>query len=105
MRRRSVETWDLISTPTPEMTAVYREQYGYDGPAAEHGYPRNDALRGPDADRTRLETRRRLGIAPDQTAVLYAPTWRDHLASRPRAAAMSSTSTSTRPRPPWATPT
>jgi len=39
MRRRSVETWDLISTPTPEMTEVYREQYGYAGPAAEHGYP------------------------------------------------------------------
>jgi len=89
MRRRSVDTWDLISTPTPEMTHVYREQYGYDGPAAEQGYPRNDALRGPAAERTRLETRRRLGIAPDQTAVLYAPTWRDHLASRPRAAAMT----------------
>ena len=26
---------------------------------------------------------------PDQTAVLYAPTWRDHLATRPRAAAMT----------------
>jgi CDP-glycerol glycerophosphotransferase (TagB/SpsB family) len=90
MRRRSVDTWDLISTPTPTMTAVYREQYGYAGPAAEQGYPRNDALRGgPAAEETRLETRRRLGIAPDQTAVLYAPTWRDHLASRPRAAAMT----------------
>ena len=90
MRRRSVETWDLISTPTPEMTEVYREQYGYDGPAAEHGYPRNDALAAPGRRRrARGETRARLGIAPDQTAVLYAPTWRDHLATRPRAAAMS----------------
>jgi CDP-glycerol glycerophosphotransferase (TagB/SpsB family) len=89
MRRRTVETWDLISTPTPEMTAVYREQYGYDGPAAEHGYPRNDALSGPGADLIRREARRRLGIAPDQTAVLYAPTWRDHLASLPRSAAMT----------------
>jgi CDP-glycerol glycerophosphotransferase (TagB/SpsB family) len=88
MRRRSVETWDLISTPTPAMTEVYREQYGYTGPAAEHGYPRNDALRGADADRTRADSRRRLGIAPDQTAVLYAPTWRDQLATRPRAAPM-----------------
>jgi CDP-glycerol glycerophosphotransferase len=89
MRRRTVETWDLISTPTPEMTAVYREQYGYDGPAAEQGYPRNDSLTGPEADLTRLDARRRLGIAPHQTAVLYAPTWRDHLASLPRAAAMT----------------
>jgi CDP-glycerol glycerophosphotransferase (TagB/SpsB family) len=89
MRRRSVDTWDLISTPTPEATALYRQEYAYDGPAAEHGYPRNDALRGPDADRLRTETRRRLGIRDDQTAVLYAPTWRDHLATRPRAATMS----------------
>ena len=89
MRRRSVDTWDLISTPTPAMTEVYRAQYGYDGPAAEHGYPRNDALRGPEADRTRADCRRLLGIAPDQTAVLYAPTWRDQLATRPRAAPMT----------------
>jgi len=89
MRRRSVETWDLISTPTPEMTQTYREQYGYTGPAAEHGYPRNDALTLPDADRVRASVRERLGVLPHQTAVLYAPTWRDHLATRPRAAAMS----------------
>ncbi|MGC4112786.1 MAG: CDP-glycerol glycerophosphotransferase family protein [Nocardioides sp.] len=89
MRRRSVETWDLISTPTPAMTEVYREQYGYTGPAAEHGYPRDDALRRADADRVRAAARHLLGVRPDQTAVLYAPTWRDHLATRPRAAAMS----------------
>ncbi|HEY3528656.1 MAG TPA: CDP-glycerol glycerophosphotransferase family protein [Nocardioides sp.] len=89
MRRRSVESWDLISTPTPEMTEVYREQYGYAGPAAEHGYPRNDMLRGPDGDAVRDRARRLLGVRPDQTAVLHAPTWRDHLATRPRAAAMS----------------
>ena len=88
MRRRSVETWDLISTPTPAMTEVYREQYGYTGPAAEHGYPRNDALGSSGADATRDLARRRLGVRPEQTAVLYAPTWRDHLATRPRAAAM-----------------
>ena len=89
MRHRSVDTWDLISTPTPEMTAVYREQYGYAGPAAEHGYPRDDALRSAGADAVRDAARRALGVRPDQTAVLYAPTWRDHLATRPRAAAMS----------------
>jgi CDP-glycerol glycerophosphotransferase (TagB/SpsB family) len=89
MRRRSVETWDLISTPTPEMTEVYRDQYGYTGPAAEQGYPRNDALRGPSAEAVRTAARRQLGVRRDQTALLYAPTWRDHLATRPRAAVMS----------------
>jgi CDP-glycerol glycerophosphotransferase (TagB/SpsB family) len=89
MRRRSVETWDLISTPTPAMTEVYREQYGYAGPAAEQGYPRDDALRAPDVEAVRERARRQLGVRSGQTAVLYAPTWRDHLATRPRAAAMA----------------
>lgn len=87
MRRRSVETWDLIVTPTPEMTRHYREQYGYDGPVAEHGYPRDDALTGPDAAARRHRIRDLLGIGERQTVVLHAPTWRDDLALRPRAAA------------------
>ncbi|CUR54433.1 exported hypothetical protein [metagenome] len=89
MRKRSVQTWDLILTPTPEMTRHYREQYGYRGQVHEHGYPRDDGLRGPRAQERRAVTRGQLGIRPDQQAVLYAPTWRDHLATRPRAAAMS----------------
>ena len=87
MRKRSVETWDLILTPTPEMTRHYREQYGYRGQVHEHGYPRDDGLRAPEAESRREVTRRQLGIRPDQQVVLYAPTWRDHLATRPRAAA------------------
>ena len=89
MRRRGVDTWDLILTPTPEMTRHYREQYAYSGPVAEHGYPRDDALTAPDADRQRAATRSLLGIRADQTAVLYAPTWRDDLATRPRRAGMA----------------
>ncbi len=89
MRRRGVDTWDLILTPTPEMTRHYREQYAYTGPVAEHGYPRDDALTAADADRQRAATRTLLGIRADQTAVLYAPTWRDDLATRPRRAGMA----------------
>ncbi len=88
-RARGVDTWSTILTPTPEMTRHYREQYDYRGPAFEHGYPRNDDLVLPEADRRRVATRRVLGLADDQVAVLYAPTWRDHLASRPRAAEMT----------------
>jgi CDP-glycerol glycerophosphotransferase (TagB/SpsB family) len=89
MRARSVDTWDAIVTPSPEMTRHYREQYGYAGVAFEHGYPRDDDLHGPGAGVRRAATRRLLGIRDDQTAVLYAPTWREHLATRPRAAAMA----------------
>ncbi|MFC4783174.1 CDP-glycerol glycerophosphotransferase family protein [Nocardioides sp. MAHUQ-72] len=88
-RARGVDTWSAILTPTPEMTRHYREQYDYDGPACEQGYPRDDDLVGPGAAERRAATRRLLGIRDDQVAVLYAPTWRDHLAVRPRAAVMT----------------
>ncbi|MFC7496718.1 MULTISPECIES: CDP-glycerol glycerophosphotransferase family protein [unclassified Nocardioides] len=89
LRSRGVDTWSTILTPTPEMTHHYREQYSYAGPALDRGYPRDDALVAPDAGDRRAATRRLLGIRDDQTAVLYAPTWREHLAFRPRGAAMT----------------
>jgi CDP-glycerol glycerophosphotransferase (TagB/SpsB family) len=78
--------WSLILTPTEEMAEHYRRQYRYDGPALSVGYPRDDLLLSPDAPRLREEVRHRLGIAPDQRAVLYAPTWRDDLATDWRSA-------------------
>lgn len=89
LRTRGVDSWSAILTPTPEMTRHYREQYDYTGPALERGYPRDDDLTAPDAAARRAAVRRLLDIGADQTAVLYAPTWRDHLASRPRAAEMT----------------
>lgn len=89
LRARGVDSWSAILTPTPEMTRHYREQYDYTGPAFEHGYPRNDALVGAGAEGRRRATRELLGIRDDQTAVLYAPTWREHLAVRARRAEMA----------------
>ncbi|MDO9380930.1 MAG: CDP-glycerol glycerophosphotransferase family protein [Nocardioidaceae bacterium] len=80
-RRRTVEEWTAILTPTPEMDLHYREQYGYDGPILDRGLPRDDVLVSPGADDVRRRTRERLGIGPDQVAVLYAPTWRDDVAT------------------------
>lgn len=78
--------WSLILTPTEEMAAHYREQYRYDGPVLSVGYPRDDLLRSPSAPEIRARVRRELGIAPHQKAVLYAPTWRDDLATDWRSA-------------------
>ncbi len=89
LRARGVDSWSVILTPTPAMTRHYREQYDYSGPVLEHGYPRNDALVGPGAQERRRATRELLGIRDDQTAVLYAPTWREHLATRARRAEMA----------------
>jgi CDP-glycerol glycerophosphotransferase (TagB/SpsB family) len=79
-------TWNALLTPDPEMDQYYRREYAYDGRILALGYPRNDVLVGPEAPRIRTDTRRRLGIAPGQRAVLYAPTWRDDLATNFRAA-------------------
>lgn len=88
--RRTSGTWDLLLMPHPDIDRHYREQYRYDGPILSAGYPRDDELVGPDVERRRQDTRRRLGIG-DRTAVLHAPTWRDELRTSPRAAALSST--------------
>ncbi|WP_262850174.1 CDP-glycerol glycerophosphotransferase family protein [Mumia quercus] len=78
---RTMRDWDLILTPTPEMNRYYRESYGYEGPIFDQGLPRDDALVGPSAALRREEVRRSLGIEGGQTAVLYAPTWRDDVAT------------------------
>lgn len=83
---RTSRQWDLILTPDPAMDVHYREQYDYDGPIHNEGYPRDDALVDEHAAAVREDTRRRLGIGPDQKAILYAPTWRDDQATNWRAA-------------------
>jgi CDP-glycerol glycerophosphotransferase (TagB/SpsB family) len=80
--------WSVGLTPAPEMDRLYREQFRFEGPLLNRGYPRDDVLVGPDADRIRREARARLGIVDGQVAVLYAPTWRDDLATNFRVAAM-----------------
>jgi CDP-glycerol glycerophosphotransferase (TagB/SpsB family) len=82
--------WTLLVSPSPEMTRHYREQFAYDGPVMEHGYPRDDELVGPDARAIRAHTRTELGIGSDQVAVLYAPTWRDEEATNFRSAELGS---------------
>jgi CDP-glycerol glycerophosphotransferase len=81
---RTARTWDLILTPVPEMNEHYRREYAYDGAIHDRGYPRDDALTGPDAEAVRERTRTLLGVEPGQIVVLYAPTFRDHLATAHR---------------------
>ena len=85
---RTMAGWDLILTPAPEMDRYYREEYAYRGPIHNQGYPRDDALVLPSARQRREFVRDLLGIRADQKAILYAPTWRDHLASSYQSAAM-----------------
>ena len=74
---RDVARWDVMLSPNPVSTPLFQRAFGYGGRMAETGYPRNDVLQSPRAELVRGRTRAELGIRPGQTAVLYAPTWRD----------------------------
>jgi CDP-glycerol glycerophosphotransferase len=72
-----VARWDLLLSPNAASTPRLRQAFGYQGEVLESGYPRNDLLSSPEMPAMRARVRAELGIAPDVTTVLYAPTWRD----------------------------
>ncbi|HET9738847.1 MAG TPA: CDP-glycerol glycerophosphotransferase family protein [Solirubrobacteraceae bacterium] len=69
--------WDFSVSSNRHSTLIWERVYPVPFETLEVGYPRNDALaNATDADAQRL--RAELGIAPGQTAVLYAPTHREY---------------------------
>lgn len=73
--------WDYLVSPARYATPLLTREFNYGGEVLEIGYPRNDVLKSPEADEIRAATRASLGIRDDQVAVLYAPTFRDYLAT------------------------
>jgi len=78
--RRS-SAWDAILVPAEFCVQYYRQEYGFTGEALITGYPRNDPLVTADRAAVRSRGLRTLGIDHDSTVVLYAPTWRDTVAT------------------------
>ncbi|MGI3785731.1 MAG: CDP-glycerol glycerophosphotransferase family protein, partial [Janthinobacterium lividum] len=78
-----IARWDALVSQSPAATDLLRGAFGYGGPVLETGYPRNDLLSAPDAAERRTALRDELGIGPDVTAVLYAPTYRDDTVDDP----------------------
>jgi CDP-glycerol glycerophosphotransferase len=81
--------WDYLVSPATYATELLVRDFGYRGEVLEIGYPRNDVLLSPQAGEIRAATRASLGIADGQTAVLYAPTFRDYLSDNDRSALMT----------------
>ncbi|KUL49607.1 bifunctional glycosyltransferase/CDP-glycerol:glycerophosphate glycerophosphotransferase [Streptomyces sp. NRRL S-1521] len=75
--------WDVLVSPNRFSTPHLGRALAYDGEVLEAGSPRNDVLFGDDRGKVADRVRRELGILPDKRVVLYAPTYRDHLAYRP----------------------
>ncbi|MDQ0698276.1 CDP-glycerol glycerophosphotransferase family protein [Streptomyces sp. W4I9-2] len=84
--RRSAQ-WSVLISPSRFATPWLRRSLGYGGEVLEAGSPANDVLFPPDRDKAAEGVRRGLGIPEDHRVVLYAPTYRDHLAHPPVAAA------------------
>ena len=77
MMLREMPSWDLLVSPNPFCTEVFRRALGYQGEILEIGRPSNDLLVRDDAHARGREVRRRLGVPEEHTVVLYAPTYRD----------------------------
>ncbi|MET8608610.1 CDP-glycerol glycerophosphotransferase family protein [Streptomyces rubiginosohelvolus] len=77
--------WSVLISPSRFATPLLRRSLAYDGEVLEAGSPANDVLCAPDRDKAAEEIRRTLGVPEEHRVVLYAPTYRDHLA-HPRSA-------------------
>ena len=80
-----VDRWDYLLSPSPASTPRLRSAFRWEGEVLELGYPRNDVLQPPRVDEVRARVRAQLGLAPDETVVLYAPTFRDRFFADPSA--------------------
>lgn len=71
---RESRRWNILLAQNPYAARILGKAYAFlTRPVWVEGYPRNDVLTTGDAS----ETRRALGIRPEDRVVLYAPTWRD----------------------------
>ncbi|MBX3194596.1 MAG: CDP-glycerol glycerophosphotransferase family protein [Microbacteriaceae bacterium] len=77
LRERS--RWDALLAQNAYSERIFRSAYAMRGPIWVDGYPRNDILALPQAERAtrRDAVRAAVGAPHDARAVLYAPTWRD----------------------------
>lgn len=80
--------WDYLVSPASYGTEALAREFGFPNTILEIGYPRNDVLLSPAADKITAEVRDRLGIRPGQTAVLYGPTFRDTMSTDDNTAQM-----------------
>ncbi|MFU8870925.1 bifunctional glycosyltransferase/CDP-glycerol:glycerophosphate glycerophosphotransferase [Micromonospora sp. SL4-19] len=75
---RRVDRWDHSVTSNSFSTQMWERAYPATYTTLEVGYPRNDRLALATPEECR-RVRAELGIGPDETVVLYAPTHREHL--------------------------
>ncbi|AGL21012.1 glycosyltransferase [Actinoplanes sp. N902-109] len=68
--------WSCLVSPNSFSSPILRRAFRFEGELLEIGYPRNDVLFR-DRAATTERVRSAVGLPPDRTIILYAPTWRD----------------------------
>lgn len=79
LMKREAHYWDVLLAQNSFARDTLPKAFGFTGRTVDTGYPRNDGLTGSAARTRREDVRRRLGIPPSHTVLLYAPTWRDNI--------------------------
>ncbi|MEV6307767.1 CDP-glycerol glycerophosphotransferase family protein [Streptomyces sp. NPDC051840] len=72
--------WSVLVSPSAYATPHLRRSLGFTGEVLEAGCPADDLLLAPGREKTAERVRRTLGVPDGNRVVLYAPTYRDHLA-------------------------
>ncbi|MFC7310512.1 CDP-glycerol glycerophosphotransferase family protein [Streptomyces monticola] len=72
--------WSVLVTPNRYAIPHMTRALAYDGEILQAGSPRNDLLFADDRSKVADRVRTELGIEDGKRVVLYAPTFRDHLA-------------------------
>jgi len=73
------ENWQYLLSPNHFSTPILQGAYALESELLETGYPRIDRLIRGDRDEAGRQVRQRLGIPDGVRAILYAPTYRDHI--------------------------
>jgi CDP-glycerol glycerophosphotransferase len=74
--------WSHLISPNRHTTDIFRRVFQFDGSVLEIGYPRNDLFYNRNTPEDIRSLKIRMGIPLDRKVILYAPTWRNHGASR-----------------------
>jgi CDP-glycerol glycerophosphotransferase len=74
------ENWQYVVSAGAFATPILERAFPVDGEVVETGLPRTDLLLRPDRGLLAANVKRRLELPADKRIVLYAPTYRDHLA-------------------------
>jgi CDP-glycerol glycerophosphotransferase len=75
--KREVDQWSQLIAQNHYSAEIFAAAYGFDNQMLEIGYPRNDVLAQPVDTDVLQALRDRIGVRPDELAVLYLPTWRE----------------------------